>query len=72
MNAKLKEAIEALSRLPEDEQEELAQVILLEIETADKWDASFARSQDLLKRMAEEAMEEYRAGETEPLDPDKF
>jgi aspartate/glutamate racemase len=72
MNAKLKEAIEALSRLPEDEQEELAQVILLEIETADKWDASFARSQDLLQRMAEEAMEEYRAGETEPLDPDKF
>jgi hypothetical protein len=72
MNAKLEQAIEALSRLPENEQEELAELILLEIETADKWDESFARSEGLLNKLAEAAMEEYRAGKTEPLDPDKF
>jgi hypothetical protein len=72
MNTKLKEAIEALSQLPEDEQEQMAELILLEIETASKWDESFAKSQDLLKRLADKATAEYRAGKTEPLDPDNM
>lgn len=72
MNAKLKEAMDAIAQLPESEQEELAEAILLELRTAAKWDASFDQSQDLLKRLSEEAMEEYRAGKTEPLEPDDF
>jgi hypothetical protein len=35
-------------------------------------DDLFARSQDLLALMAKEAHEEYRAGLTEPLEPDAF
>lgn len=72
MNAKLKEAIAAIEQLPEDEQEEMAELILLEIATASKWDESFAKSQDLLKRMADEAHAQYLAGETESLDPDNL
>ena len=41
MNAKLKEAMDAIAQPTEDEQEESAEVILLEIRTRDLWDASF-------------------------------
>jgi hypothetical protein len=32
-----------------------------------RWEEAFARSQDLLARLAEEAIREYRAGKTTPL-----
>ncbi len=35
-----------------------------------KWDASFARSQDMLKRMGDATLSDYLEGRTEPLDPD--
>jgi aspartate/glutamate racemase len=70
MNTKLKEVLEAVSRLPERDQEELAAVILQELEDESRWEAAFEASQPQLKRLAEEAVEEYRAGRTEPLDPD--
>ena len=72
MNPKVKEAIDALCRLPEHEQEQIAELLLLEIETAAKWDDSFEKSKPQLERMAKEALAEYRAGESEPLDPDKI
>jgi hypothetical protein len=43
-----------------------------ELEAERRWDELFARSQDLLAHMSEEARQEYRAGLTEPLDPDKL
>jgi hypothetical protein len=41
--------------------------VLAELESERRWDDLFARSQDLLAQMAEEAHEEYRAGLTKPL-----
>jgi hypothetical protein len=35
------------------------------------WDEQFARSQDALLRLAEEAAEEYRAGQTTPMEFDE-
>jgi len=32
-----------------------------------RWEEAFARSQDLLARLVEEAIKEYRAGKTQPL-----
>jgi len=58
------------SRLPDPDQDELAAAILEELEADERWEASFARSQDALARLADEALEEHRAGRTEPLDPD--
>ncbi len=37
-----------------------------------RWDESFARSQDVLRRMADEALRDYEAGLIDELDPDKL
>jgi len=50
----------------------IAAKILEELEDEEKWDTAFAQSQDRLAKLASEAMEEYHAGETEALDPDKL
>jgi len=69
MTKALRKAFEAASRLPEPDQDELAAAILEELEADERWEAAFARSQDVLARLADEALEEHRAGRTEPLDP---
>jgi hypothetical protein len=70
MTKALKKAFEAASRLPDAEQDELAAAILEELEADQRWEAAFASSQDTLERLGNEALEEYRSGRTEPLDPD--
>ena len=70
MTEALKKAFEAASRLPEPEQDHLAAAILEELDADERWEAAFARSQDALERLADEALAEHRAGRTEPLDPD--
>jgi hypothetical protein len=70
MTKALKKAFEAASRLAEADQDELAAAILEELEADERWEAAFACSQDALARLADEALEEHRAGRTEPLDPD--
>ncbi|HYM61513.1 MAG TPA: hypothetical protein VEZ11_11550 [Thermoanaerobaculia bacterium] len=70
MSKLLERAMAEASKLPEQEQDAFAAWILAELESERRWDDLFSRSQDLLARMAEEARQEYRAGLTEPLDPD--
>jgi len=70
MTKALKKAFEAASRLPDPDQDELAVAILEELEADERWEAAFAGSQEALERLADEALEEHRAGRTEPLDPD--
>lgn len=70
MTKALKRAFEAAARLPDADQDELAAAILEELEADERWEAAFAASQDALARLAHEALEEHRAGRTEPLDPD--
>jgi hypothetical protein len=70
MTEALKKAFEAASRLPDPDQDELAAAIIEELEADERWEAAFGRSQDALERLADEALEEHRAGQTEPLDPD--
>ncbi len=72
MGRLLEKVIAEASKLPEEEQEAFAALMLSELESERRWDDLFARSQDLLARMAEEARQEYRTGMTEPLDPDKL
>jgi hypothetical protein len=72
MGKLLERVIAEASRLPEDEQEAFAAAMLAELESERRWDDLFSRSQDLLAKMAEEARQEYRAGLTEPLDPEKL
>lgn len=72
MGGLLQKAMAETAKLPEAEQEAVGAWILAELESERRWDELFAKSQDLLSRMAEEARQEYRAGLTEPLDPEKL
>ena len=70
MTELLEQAIARLKTLPTDKKDAIATLILEEIEDERRWDESFARSPDLLAKLAAEAMVEYRAGKTQEVDPD--
>lgn len=70
MTERLEQAIARLKTLPTDKQDAIATLILEELEEEQRWDDSFARSPDLLAKLAAEAMTEYRAGKTQELDPE--
>jgi hypothetical protein len=68
MTNSLQEAFRQASALPDEQQETLAAILLEEIAAEKRWQESFAGSQDVLAKMAEEALEEDRRGETQDLD----
>lgn len=72
MTELLERAISQLKMLPVEEQDAIATMILEEIEEERRWDESFARSPDVLAKLAAEAMSEYRAGKTQELDPESL
>ena len=72
MTRSLEEAFAEPAKLPETEQEALAAWILEELASERRWQDAFARSADLLDKLADEAIADYRAGKTEPLDPDSL
>jgi hypothetical protein len=59
----LKKAFEAASRLPEDEQDAVAEWLLAELASEEGWKGRFARTQDALSALAHEALDEYERGE---------
>ena len=70
MTEALRRAFEAASRLPDREQDELAEAILEELATDSRWEALLGKSQSALERLADEALQEHREGRTKALDPD--
>ena len=68
MTKLLKEILAKLSQLPPERQDEFASWLLAEMEDEARWDKSFAESQDALAKLADEALEEFRRGETRPLE----
>ncbi|WP_068814416.1 hypothetical protein [Phormidesmis priestleyi] len=70
MTELLERAIARLKTLPTKEQDAIATLIMEELEEDQQWDESFARSPDLLAKLAAEAMAEHRAGKTQDLDPE--
>ncbi|MGF1459034.1 MAG: hypothetical protein ACFBSG_08405 [Leptolyngbyaceae cyanobacterium] len=70
MTELLAQAIEHLKSLGADQQDAIATLIMVELEDEKKWDAAFASSQDLLADLAAEAMAEYKAGQTQVLNPE--
>lgn len=67
MTELLKKAFDAVSALPPERQNALAELILAEIEDEESWDKAFAGTQDQLATMAAEAIAEHRAGKTRPM-----
>jgi hypothetical protein len=72
MTELLEQVISKLKTLPTNEQDAIATMILDELDDERHWDESFARSPDLLARLAAEAMAEYHTGKTQELDPEKL
>ena len=70
MNQLLREAFEKAAQLPEDEQDKFARFLIAELESERRWAELFARpeSDDLLTRLADEALADHRAGRTAPMD----
>jgi hypothetical protein len=67
MTKAAQELVAKLTNLPEARQEEIAARFLAELEDELKWDASFAKSQDALSKLAAEALAEDERGATKPL-----
>ncbi len=68
----LKKAFDAVSRLPDDEQNAMAELLLAELASEEKWEKRFAKSQGALSLLAQEALDEHERGETEDLYPESF
>jgi hypothetical protein len=72
MTELLRKAFEKASKLPAQEQDALASVLLNEIEGEQKWDSTLAETQDELAGLADAALAEHRAGKTDTLDPENL
>lgn len=70
MTQLLEQVIKKVADLPTSQQDEFASFMLAELESEECWDMLFASSQDVLTRMADDALAEFRSGETELLDLD--
>ena len=68
MTKLLEKAFAEASRLPTTEQDAVAALILEELASERRWAEAFAKSQDKLAALADEALAEDDRGETEPLD----
>ena len=70
MTKLLEEDFKKASELPDTEQDTLAKWLLEELEDEREWDRTFAKSQDVLSRLADEALDARRKGQTQPMDLD--
>lgn len=67
MTKLLEKAVKEVNRLSDKEQDEMAQLILDELEDDKKWDKNFAESQTGLSNLADEALTEFKNGKTKPF-----
>ena len=67
----LEEAFVKAARLPDHEQDAFARWLMDELESERRWSRPFETSQGQLAELAREALDDDRAGCTEPLDPDR-
>lgn len=64
MTKLLEKAFDAVSKLPEQEQDAIAAWILEEIASEKRWEELFAKSPQVLEQLADEALTEFRARQT--------
>lgn len=67
MTQLLQKAFERAAKLPQEEQDKFARFLLSELDSERRWVALFSRpeSEDLLERLADEAMTAHRSGRTQ-------
>ena len=72
MTQSLEKAILEIRKLPDEEQDAIAAVIMAELKSERQWDNAFENSRAELDQLAEEALKEYSDNKTEPLDPEQI
>jgi len=60
------------SRLPVVDQNALAKWLLDELEAEKKWELKFAESEDVLDKLADEALKDHKKGKTRPLNIERL
>ena len=65
MTKALERAFQEASKLPDVEQDALAEAIRNEVLGEDDWERSFSASVDAIEKLADEAIAEHRAGRTQ-------
>jgi hypothetical protein len=70
MTQLLETAYRRVIKLTDSEQDAIAALILDALGDEEQWTEQFAKSQDILATLAQEALAEHHAGKTLPLDPD--
>jgi hypothetical protein len=72
MTTLLQQAFAEAAKLPPAEQDLLASRLLAELAAEDEFDRKIASTSDKLAGLAAEALAEYRAGQTQELDPERL
>lgn len=70
MSKRLDAVLEQVRRLPEAEQDRVAEAIEHRLHSLESWLAESGENDSPLEQMARKALREHRAGETEPF-PDE-
>ena len=65
MTQLLERAISEINKLPAFEQDAIAAILFEELASEHRWSDSFAKSQDVLAKFADEALAEHVAGKTQ-------
>ena len=69
MTELLRKAFNEASKLPSEDQDAIAALLLGELESDRKWDIAFCASADVLENLARDAINEDDRGETKDLNP---
>jgi hypothetical protein len=72
MTQLLEHALVEIKKLSESDQDAIASLILEELADEQRWQESFARSPDVLRRLAEKAREDIRAGRVREVGIDEL
>lgn len=67
MTKLLEKAFEHASKLPGEDQDALAEMLLTDLASEVCWTEVFARSQDDLSFLAKEGLAEFKQGKTKPI-----
>ncbi|MEO8164990.1 MAG: hypothetical protein ABI619_06290 [Betaproteobacteria bacterium] len=67
MTQLLEKALSQVAKLPASEQDAVGAIIMEELASEQRWTDSFAKSQDLLAKLAEKALSDHSTGRTKPL-----
>ena len=68
MTQLLEKAISEIKKLSNEEQDVIAAVVMAELASERQWERAFDSSAEQLSNLANEALDDYRAGEIEPFE----